>query len=314
MAKRASATDLRNRIAVLLQESYKTYELDGICRSLGIPDLTEPLAYNSKRVEVQQRLAEVPLAEMLQIARRVNDEVDDPVLAEMVSAGLGVRGVDGELKNLIFASDGEKPRIVLRDAINNTIEIAEGADRCLVYDRALKSDGLLRGDLLDWWVGSNHHDAGQGLSPEQTLRRRLGASLESDAEKVLARAYGEYVTAQDEPAVVPALIPQVYLHYDPYTARQLRTMPGGKYLARQRMDFLLLLDNWRRVVIEVDGKHHYADGEQASPKRYSEMVAEDRRIRLDGYEVFRFGGYELTQSSDALKRVQKFFADLLGPI
>jgi len=32
-------------------------------------------------------------------------------------------GVAGDLKNLIFAADGPKPRIVLRDAINNVIEI-----------------------------------------------------------------------------------------------------------------------------------------------------------------------------------------------
>jgi hypothetical protein len=54
----------------------------------------------------------------------------------------------------------------------------------------------------------------------------------------------------------PALIPQVYLHYDPYTRRA--NMP----LTRQRMDFLLLLPHRRRVVIELDGIHHYADGRQ----------------------------------------------------
>src|SRR5215831_12510787 len=37
----------------------------------------------------------------------------------------------------------------------------------------------------------------------------------------------------------PALIPQVYLHYDPYTRRA--SMP----LTRQRMDFLLLLPHRR---------------------------------------------------------------------
>ena len=50
-----------------------------------------------------------------------------------------------------------------------------------------------------------------------------------------------------------------------------------------------------RVVIEIDGKQHYADGETASPQRYAAMVAEDRNLRLLGYEVYRFGGFELTQ-------------------
>jgi hypothetical protein len=50
---------------------------------------------------------------------------------------------------------------------------------------------------------------------------------------------------------------QVYLHYDPYTRW------AGGTLGRQRMDFLLLLDHRRRVVLEVDGIQHYADTEGA---------------------------------------------------
>ncbi|MCA1670977.1 MAG: hypothetical protein LC799_01810 [Actinobacteria bacterium] len=48
----------------------------------------------------------------------------------------------------------------------------------------------------------------------------------------------------------------MYLHYDPYTKRQLGDRPGQ--LERQRMDFLLLMPRRRRVVLEVDGRQHYA--------------------------------------------------------
>ncbi|CAJ4376291.1 Uncharacterised protein [Burkholderia pseudomallei] len=58
------------------------------------------------------------------------------------------------------------------------------------------------------------------------------------------------------------------------------------------MDFLLLLGHGARVVVEVDGKHHFANGEVASPTRYAEMASEDRRLRLQGYEVYRFGAAE----------------------
>ncbi|UDF19338.1 hypothetical protein [Rhodococcus qingshengii] len=62
------------------------------------------------------------------------------------------------------------------------------------------------------------------------------------------------------------------------------------------MDFLILFSSWHRVVLEFDGKQHYANGDTASPALYSEMVAEDRRLRLAGYEVYRFGGAELMKS------------------
>ena len=65
---------------------------------------------------------------------------------------------------------------------------------------------------------------------------------------------GRYKASYD----IPALIPQVYLHYDPYNQRTRRSLSSGTPLARQRMDFLLLFSDRQRVVIEVDGKQHYA--------------------------------------------------------
>jgi very-short-patch-repair endonuclease len=75
------------------------------------------------------------------------------------------------------------------------------------------------------------------------------------------------------------------------------------------MDFLILFSSRHRVVLEVDGKQHYANGDTASPALYSEMVSEDRRLRLAGYEVYRFGGAELMRDG-ADKMVAEFFDQL----
>lgn len=48
----------------------------------------------------------------------------------------------GAMKKLIFAADGAKPEIVLRDAISNAPEIGEKAERCLVCDRGLGLAGV----------------------------------------------------------------------------------------------------------------------------------------------------------------------------
>lgn len=54
----------------------------------------------------------------------------------------------------------------------------------------------------------------------------------------------------------PALLPQVYLHYAPPIVKTLcHRLP----LPRQRMDFLLLLPGRQRIVLEVDGKHHFSE-------------------------------------------------------
>ncbi|MBM6588924.1 hypothetical protein [Brevibacterium sp. RIT 803] len=131
------------------------------------------------------------------------------------------------------------------------------------------------------------------------LHNRLRSSLDDNkVEQVVFDAYA--ARYKDKTFDVPALIPQVYLHFDP--AAQLARRTAGQNrspLARQWMDFLLLFSSSHRVVLEVDGKQHYAEGEKAIPRLYSEMVAEDRRLRLDGYEVYRFGGAELLTSGPA---------------
>ena len=73
------------------------------------------------------------------------------------------------------------------------------------------------------------------------------------------------------------------------------------------MDFLLLLPNRERVVIEIDGKQHYSEENVASPQRYAEMVSADRDLKLHGYDVYRFGGYELMNEDKSAELIKNFF-------
>lgn len=103
-----------------------------------------------------------------------------------------------------------------------------------------------------------------------------------------------------------ALLPEVWFHWDPQTVSQR----GKAALLRSRIDFLLLLPRGIRVVIEVDGQHHYAtDNGRASPNRYSATMSADRALRLAGYEVYRFGGHELSRP-DAKQQVISFYRSL----
>jgi hypothetical protein len=69
--------------------------------------------------------------------------------------------------------------------------------------------------------------------------------------------------AEDGGFDLPALIPQVYLHYDPYSRRSGK-QSGALY--RQRMDFLLLGPDPSRIVIELDGLQHYGIANQPDEK------------------------------------------------
>jgi very-short-patch-repair endonuclease len=298
---------LRDAIAETIWRCVSADDVAHACDALGMPAGPEGAnPWDSKRRYVRNRLIGLTPAQAGDMARAVAEQYDDPDLSALITP-VGIHGVDGELKNVIFAAHGPKPRIVLRDAINNVIEIVEHADKCLVYNRPLDNAGLSWGALTKWWSETS---PAAGSDPARSLFTRLRASLGSPAERVLFNAYGARY-GRDDGTELPALIPQVYLHYDPYTLRELAAR-DGQVLKRQRMDFLMLLADRSRVVIEVDGKQHYADGDAASPARYAEMVAEDRKLRLAGYEIYRFGGAELrSDDDDAPARAQRFFGDLL---
>ena len=197
-----------------------------------------------------------------------------------------IRGPAGSPKNLIFAANGPKPEIGFSDAINNDIVILSNAASCLIYDRPIRRDGLLWTELVDWWSSTARAEQND---PARTLGFRLRSSLASDAERGLFEVYFRLYRAKLGDAL-PALIPQVYLHYDPAVVKLLRHRAG---LRRQRMDFLLLLPNNQRVVLEVDGSQHFSRDGKPSLAAYSEMVLADRDLRLAGYEIYRFGSNEL---------------------
>lgn len=214
------------------------------------------------------------------------------------------KGVTGAAKNLIFASIGPKPEIGFRDAINNDIVILHNADSCLVYDRKIPREGVRWSDLVNWW-GQVSQTADSAVSAK-TLGERLHRSLASDGEKNLFNTYFKRYRKSLGDAL-PALIPQVYLHYDPAVVKQLRHRDG---LFRQRMDFLILLPQAQRVVLEVDGSQHFSADGKPSLDLYGQMVAADRELRLVGYEVYRFGAKELV-GPGAETVIATFFDGLL---
>ena len=206
-------------------------------------------------------------------------------------------------KYIIFASTGPKPDIVIDDAVNMDIRIVRFAEKCLVYNEPPPSGDLTWQMLVDWWGKTT------GIGDREKRRKlgqRLLASLQDGPEKFFFETYFKNFHPIYKEKL-PALLPQVYLHYDPRNQDE-RSKP---ILVRQRMDFLMMLRNATRVVMEIDGKQHYADNNGlASPSNYAIMVAEDRRIKLMGYEIFRFGGAEFIDEEYALKHIVDFFERL----
>ncbi|MFF1873006.1 hypothetical protein [Kitasatospora herbaricolor] len=303
-----TARVLREAIGVFFRDTFNANTVEEVCTELGLePPAPDETAFSSKRAYVVRRLQDKHLADLVTLAVQLDEEHDSPELRALI-AQVGPVGVAGQPKNLIFAALGFKHRMVLSDAINNDIQLVGNEQYCLHYDQPLDAGGLTWRQLTTWWAAREHLAAHTEADISLSLYLRLKESLDNEAEKLILRRYAQrYVDLGPD---IPALIPQVYLHYDPYTRRDLG--PAGSPLPRQRMDFLLLLPNRVRIVIELDGRQHYSDPETkiVDPGRYAAMLAEDRRLRLRGYEVYRFGGAELVDRTAASVLLDDFFTHL----
>lgn len=221
------------------------------------------------------------------------ENIGDKTIYKAISIQGGVRGY---VKNIIFAAT-YKPEISFVDALNNDIIITANEDKCLIYDLDIPKDGLSWSNMVNWYCQKNNIDTNR----EEAYLNRLFSSLDSEPEKMLLQTYHELL--HELRVDLPALIPQVYLYYDPQTLKQR----GWKLFEHQKMDFLMIFSMSHRVVIEIDGKQHYAEGNVASPKLYADMVSAQREMSLYGYDVFRFGGYEFCGQPDVVSKKLKDF-------
>ena len=275
--------------------------------SLGLPLPEDDLVPEaSKRMYVKNRLQNLDRNGLIKIAREIAEDCPYDGLIDLLNEldSETHAGQTGQPKNLIFAADGFKPEIVLSDSVDNEIRITKNEQFCLVYaDHIDPNQGLTWNDLISWW--KKEHGSTDDSTANHELFQRLLQSC-NDAEKMIFVAYGHLL--RELGFEIPALIPQVYLHFDPLTFKQRGGVPSP--LIRQRMDFLMLLPRRYRIVVELDGIEHYTDANgKASMTKYAEMMAEDRRLRLSGYEVYRFGGADFTDKMIGNK-IKKFFNDL----
>ncbi len=293
--------DLQDAIAETIAGEEMAYDIVEMCKYFGLQTDDGGDPWKSKRLYVLSLIKPKSEDFLIDLATKVIERYQSDKLKVVLSRFTG--GVSGEIKNIIFAANGPKPDLVLTDAVHNTVDIVANAEYCLVYDKPITSKGLLWNDLVSWWKEKSGSIDDQ---VERKLYSRLKASLGSKVEELLfITYYREFMTKLGEK--LPALIPQVYLHYDPKTLKELQ---GKRRIPRERMDFLMLFSDTSRIVLEVDGKHHYAKGDVASPQEYARMVSEDRKLRLRGYEVYRFGGFELSETEVGKTILKDFFGAL----
>jgi very-short-patch-repair endonuclease len=99
---------------------------------------------------------------------------------------------------------------------------------------------------------------------------------------------------------VPALIPQVWIQWTSQNISQLNRIGYVDTNSPYRLDFVAFWGN-RRYAILLDGIQHYAKQVggrwDADEQVYAARLKEDRLLRVQGWNVFRVGNWEVKDSS-----------------
>lgn len=197
-------------------------------------------------------------------------------------------GANEPIKNIIFAANF-KPDIVLDDALANDIKVVN-TNGALIYDQGIPADGISWKILAEWY------ELLESDNTEKQMAHVFYDCLDSEPERIFYKAYISYLKKHTKN--IPALLPQVYMYYDPKTKSQR----DWQIFEHQKMDFMMIISPSQRIVFEIDGSQHYAEDDvapgtqykhYASPARYAEMMKAHREMSLAGYDVYRFGGKEL---------------------
>ena len=310
-AKKITALEIRDEIAYAIRDCLKAYDVEGFCDALDLPPISSPdvKAFASKATYAKDRLKIFDKNALVKLARQVYDSLEYEPLEELLNRidaeSNTPNGVAGNPKNLIFAAKGLKPEIFMSDSIDNDIGFSKYAENVLVYEENINPNtGLSWQELLVWWMKKERIT--DQTDANHTLYARLRETC-SPVEAIMFDVYGHML--KEYGFDIPAIIPQIYLHFDPMTEKQ---RGGSKVLFRQRMDFLMLLPNRIRVVLELDGVQHYSlDNGRANPVLYAKTMEEDRKLHLRGYQVFRFGGADFVDAEKAKVMMREFFEELL---
>lgn len=218
-----------------------------------------------------------------------------------------VQAAQEPIKNIIFAAK-YKPDIVLDDALANDIKVVN-ANGALIYDQGIPDEGITWATLAKWYECIDIDNT------EKKMVQLLYDSLDSDPERLFYKAYIAYIKKHGKH--LPALIPQVYMYYDPKTKAERE----WQIFEHQKMDFMMVVRPTQRIVFEIDGIQHYAEDSvapgtkykrYASATRYADMMKAHREMSLAGYDVYRFGGRELwvndyVTEADIIDNISTFF-------
>lgn len=159
------------------------------------------------------------------------------------------------------------------------------------------------------------HNKAQTLIAHQSVAQpTLGTSLlqliQTASEQAFFLHYANMFNMLNEN--VPLLIPQAWIQWHSKTKQDLRSQSSGYADDLYRVDFVVFWKQ-KRFALLLDDIGHYARKISsdwiANEERYSQRLKEDRKLRKEGWDVFRISNWEMrddTLINDILNDLREF--------
>jgi very-short-patch-repair endonuclease len=159
--------------------------------------------------------------------------------------------------------------------------------------------GVLRSDVYPNLTFAGMQKVLEGTPiAEGDLKEIIPSLIQTQREKEFFQKFAAVYPVFD--GNVPVLVPQAWIQWHSQTKEDLRKI-GSTYAADlYRVDFVAFWGN-RRFAIMIDDISHYAkkgiNGWDADEKEYAKRLREDRKLRKEGWEVFRVSNWEIRTAS-----------------
>jgi len=153
---------------------------------------------------------------------------------------------------------------------------------------------------------------GLDLFTDSKLRQAITDMNQTEYEKSFFLSYARKFDMANKS--VPVLIPQAWIQWHSVAKKNLRSTSSLHKDEIYRIDFAAFWNN-KRYVILVDDISHYAIRDNkwiASEEAYAKRLKEDRKLRKEGWEVFRVSNWEIRadEKTQDDKRMQEILDDL----
>jgi very-short-patch-repair endonuclease len=164
-----------------------------------------------------------------------------------------------------------------------------------IYFEETENIGLIKENVYPNFTYSRLKECLAGTPIDSfELQQTLTNSCQTESEKKLFNFYVKNHVMWNEN--VPILIPQAWIQWHSNTKNELRSNNSSYAGDLYRVDFVAFWNN-KRYAILIDDISHYAKKNylywNADEEKYSMRLKEDRKLRKEGWEVFRISNWEI---------------------